>query len=307
MKRAAIILVAVVLALGGALLAFRALDPLGFGDAKRATRVALGLPKLWVRDYNLDTRGETALACPADALVIVTGGQSNAANALSDPLPADPAVPAFMALGGKCYRLRDPVLGATATGGSLWTAMGAALHRASGRPVVFINGAVGGTQLGDWLDDRSGYRQHLAAEVVAARRAGLVPAYVFWVQGETDAFALVDPALFVDQFRRLIPQLDTATGRVPWLIYRSTRCTERRGNGPAIDAAVTAFATTSDRIILGPDASALGPEKRRDGCHFNAAGRAALVTETVAIIGPRLQAAPASVPATPRSGVPASR
>ena len=306
-KRTAIILVAVVLALGGALLAFRAHDPLGFIDARREARIALGLPKLWVRDYNHDTRGEAALACPADALVIVTGGQSNAANALSDPLPADAALPAFMALGGKCYRLRDPVLGATSTGGSLWTAMGAALHRASGRPVVFINGAVGGSQLGDWLDDRSGYRQHLAAEVVAARRAGLVPGYVFWVQGETDAFVLVDPALFVDQLRRLMPRLDAATGRVPWLVYRSTRCTIRRGNGPAIDAAVTAFAATSDRAILGPDASALGPDKRRDGCHFNAAGRDLLVAETVAIIGPRLQARRAFRPAMPQSGVPASR
>jgi hypothetical protein len=288
-KRAAIIIMALVLAIGGALLAFRALDPLGYIDARRAARLALGLPKLWSHDYNVDTRGLAVVACPSGALVIVTGGQSNAANALSDPLPADPAVPTFMTLGGKCYPLRDPVLGATAKGGSLWTAMGTALTRATGRPVVFINGAVGGSQLGDWLDDRSGYRQHLAAEVVAARRAGLAANYVFWVQGETDAFALVDPATFVAQLQALIAGLDPATGPVPWLVYRSTHCMERRGNGPEIDAAVTALARGTNRMVLGPNASVLGPEMRHDGCHFNAAGREALVAETLGILGLELR------------------
>jgi hypothetical protein len=63
---------------------------------------------------------------------------------------------------------------------------------------------------------------------------------------------------------------------------------ERRGNGPEIDAAVTALAARSNRVVLGPNASALGPEMRHDGCHFNAAGRDALVAETLAIVGPRL-------------------
>ena len=282
-------MVLVVLALGGATIGFRASNPLGFGDAKRELRLALGLPKLWSKDYNVDTRGSAAVACPADALVIVTGGQSNAANALSDPLPADPDAAAYMALGGKCYRLRDPVLGATASGGSLWTAMGSALYRATGRPVVFINGAVGGSQLGDWLDDRSGYRAHLARNVVAARQAGLVPRYMFWVQGETDAFALVDPGLFVTELQALITRFDPATGPIPWLVYRSTHCMERRGNGPEIDAAVTALAQRSGRVMLGPNASALGPEMRHDGCHFNTAGRDALVAETLVIMAPSLR------------------
>jgi len=279
----------VLLALGGALIGLRAGNPLGFMDAKRELRLALGLPKFWSKNYNADPRGEATIACPADALVIVTGGQSNAANALSDPLPADPDVSAFMALGGKCYRLRDPVLGATAAGGSLWTAIGSALYRATGQPVVFINGAVGGSQLGDWLDDRSGYREQLASNVAAARRVGLVPRYVFWVQGETDAFALVEASLFVTQLQTLITRFDVATGPIPWLVYRSTRCKDRRGNGPEIDAAVAAMAQRSNRVILGPNASALGPDMRHDGCHFNSAGRDALVSETLAIMGPRVR------------------
>ena len=41
--------------------------------------------------------------------------------------------------------------------------------------------------------------------------------------------------------------------------------------------------------MLGPNASALGPEMRHDGCHFNTAGRDALVAETLVIMAPSLR------------------
>ncbi len=290
MKRLFGLLLAVALVLGLAVLAYARIDPLGFSDTRREFRLALGLPKLWVHDFNTDTGDYERLACPrADAIVIVTGGQSNAANALSDPLPADPAAQAFMMYDGHCYRLRDPVLGATDRGGSLWTALGSALWRASGRPVVFINGAVGGSQLGDWLDDRSRYRQRLVAEVALAQAAGLMPDYVVWIQGETDAAVLLDPQQYVDEMRQLVDHLDASgvlAKDVPWIVFRSTRCKHRRGNGPAIDAAVTAWALRYQRIVLGPLASALGDDMRRDECHFNGAGRDALVRATVPIFVP---------------------
>ncbi len=296
MKRVIGLLLAVVLVLGLAVLAYARIDPSGFSDSKREFRLAMGLPKLWVRDFNTDTGDYERLACPgADAIVIVTGGQSNAANAFSEPLPADPAAQAFMMYGGHCYRLRDPVLGATDRGGSLWTGLGSALWRASGRPVVFINGAVGGSQLGDWLDDRSRYRQRLIAEVAMARAAGLVPDHVIWIQGETDAAVLLDPARYVDEMRQLVDRFDASgvfAKDVPWIVFRSTHCMHRRGNGPAIDAAVTAWALHYPRIVLGPLASALGDDMRRDGCHFNGAGRDALVRATLPIFVPAVAAGP---------------
>ena len=294
-RRLLLVVLALGLAAGLALLAYARVDPLGFADHKREVRVALGLPKLWVTGFNIDPAGYARAPCPADALVIITGGQSNAANALSDPLPVDPAAQAFMFHGGACYRLRDPVLGASKApadgrgGGSLWTALGSALSLRTGKPVVFINGAVGGTQLGDWLDDRSTYLERLLANVAGARKQGLVPAYVLWVQGETDAMALLPPAEFTSQINQLIARFD-AVGLVPktapWVVYRSTHCLQRRGNGPEIDAAVAALAARSDRIILGPAASDLDDDHRRDGCHFNALGREALTADVLAILAP---------------------
>jgi hypothetical protein len=291
LKALAVFAVAAVVA-GIALLAFNRLDPAGFADRKRELRIALGLPKAWVTDFHTDTAGYVAARCPViDPIVIVTGGQSNGANALGDPLPADAKAQAFMVEGGKCWQLRDPVLGTTGAMGSLWTGLGLALYKSTGRPVVFINGAVGGVQLGDWLDDRSGYRQRLAARIAGARTAGLNADFVLWVQGETDAAVGLPPATFVAQLQALIARFDAdgSIGKnVPWVIYRSTHCLERRNNGPEIDRAVTAFAATSDRIILGPNGSALGNDKRRDGCHFNGKGRDALTAEVLPLLLARL-------------------
>ena len=281
-----LMLLLLVLVLG--VFAFSRIDPTGFGDARRSVRVALGLPKIWVKGVNTDTRGLVAVACPADAIVIVTGGQSNAANALSDPLQPDSASHSYMVQDGRCYPLRDPVLGATGQGGSLWSGLGPALARQSGRPVVFINGAVGGSQLGDWLDERSGYAARLLTQVAAARQAGMTADHVIWIQGETDAAARTDPAVYVGQLKALMVVFDasgTLPADVPWLVFRSTRCKDRPNNGAALDAAVTAFAEQSPRVTAGPLASALGNEARWDTCHFNGHGRDLLVAETLPLLG----------------------
>lgn len=91
--------------------------------------------------------------------MILTGGQSNAANSVSAPIMAEVKVPAFQWYGGACYRLGDPLLGVTGSEGSLWSGLG--LEIARERPVIFVNTAVGGTSYRAWLDWRSGYFQGL--------------------------------------------------------------------------------------------------------------------------------------------------
>ena len=289
LKRVLATVLALCLAAGLGVFAMKRLQPERFTELRREVRLALGLPKLWSTSFNTDTRGLAPVPCPAGAIVLVTGGQSNAANAFADPLvpPADSG--ALMMLAGRCYPLRDPVLGATGDRGSLWTGLGPALARTAGRPVIFINGAVGGSQLGDWADARSGYVRHLAGEVAAARKAGVVADKVIWIQGETDAAVQLPPALYVEQMQAVMAAFDAAgvmPQQTPWLVFRSTRCKARANNGPAIDAAVTAWAAREPRVILGPNASALGYDARWDDCHFNGRGRDALVAETLPLLLP---------------------
>lgn len=260
-------------------------------DARRTIRVTLGLPKFWVREYNADLTGNVRLPCPGgDPLVIVTGGQSNAANSFDPVGDAAPVKDAYMFFDGHCYALRSPVLGTTGKYDSLWPLLGARIVAHTQRPVVFINGAVGGSQLGDWLDDRSHYRQWLLDRMQDAHAIGLTPDLILWIQGETDAAARIEPSLYVDQMRKLVSRFDKEgpAGQAKWVLYRSTRCKERPNNGPDLERALTAFAGKfpDDRIFIGPHASRLDNRFRRDQCHFNSRGRDRLVDETMKVIEP---------------------
>jgi hypothetical protein len=278
--------IGLVAALG--LLVFSRVQPLQFADARREVRLALGLPKIWSTDFHDAPGAVQPVQCPAgEVIVIMTGGQSNAGNALSDPLVPAPDSQSYMMHNGSCYPLQDPVLGATGEGGSLWSGLGPALAARRGQPVVFINGAVGGSQVADWLDQRSGYFDRLVRQVAAAKRSGLVVDQVIWVQGETDAAVRLDPATYVAQMQALVAAFDASgalPADVPWLVFRSTRCKDRPNNGPALDAAITDWAASDPRVTAGPLASALGNDARRDGCHFNARGRDILVEQALPLL-----------------------
>lgn len=260
-----------------------------YSDVQRTIRIALGLPKFWVTSFNDDVTRYRPVACPAPgALVIVTGGQSNAANHYEHAPPADANSNTFMFYGGKCYKLQSPVLGATGEDDSLWPALGDKLNVATGRPVVFINGAVGGTQLGDWLDARSRYLERLVGQIRQARQAGFKPDFVVWIEGETDAAIELAPDVYAHEQRALIDKLDdlgATDSRTRWVLYRSTHCSKRTGNGPAIEHAIAELARQEgDRIVLGPNVTGYDDSFRRDGCHLNTRGRDRLVDESLPIL-----------------------
>jgi Carbohydrate esterase, sialic acid-specific acetylesterase len=269
---------------------------LRYVDAKRNVRIALGLPKFWVTSFNEDVSRYTKVQCPGpgeDALVIITGGQSEAANSYGPAPPADQNLRTFMFYDGKCYKLQSPVLGATSEADSLWPTLGDKLNAETDRPVVFINGAVGGTQIGDWLDSRSGYLGRLAHQILLARKVGLDPDLVLWIQGETDAAVETDPESYTRDQQALIERLDALGATNPetkWVIYRSTHCTDRSNNGSAIERAISELASKeSNRIVLGPRLTGYDDNLRRDGCHLNARGRDRLVNDTLSsLIGSKL-------------------
>jgi hypothetical protein len=241
---------------------------------------------LWYTKYNDDASLNTELPCPQDdALVIVAGGQSNAANSY-DPAPPPDANPrTFMFFGGKCYKLRSPVLGASDDRDSLWPSLGQKLNAATKRPIVFIIGAMGGTQIGDWADQRSHYLSRLIDQVLAARKIGLNPAFVLWIQGETDAGIKIDPATYVDQQRAIIERMAAAgatDARTPWVVFLSTRCLHRPNNGPEIEKALKEESRQSgSSVVIGPNVTSYDDDFRRDTCHLNERGRDRLASETL--------------------------
>jgi hypothetical protein len=264
-----------------------------YRDVQRNIRIALGLPKHWQISFNDNVSRYLSVPCPNnDAIVIVTGGQSNAANSYESAPPADYNPQTFMFYDEKCYKLQSPVLGASGEADSLWPSLGDKLNMRVGRPMVFINAAVSGTQIGDWLDDRSRYLERLAHQILLARKLGLKPNFVLWIQGETDAGVQLDPTTYAREQEALITKLHSSgatNSKTKWVIYRSTHCTNRPNNGPAIELALSKLASKDDRIVLGPEVTDYDDNFRHDGCHLNTRGRDRLVNDSLStIIGSKL-------------------
>jgi len=278
--------------------------------SKQAIFRRLDPPRYWYRDIHDELLASPPMDCPIDPIVIVTGGQSNAANELSDAVDARTDLPAAMFYKGQCYPLADPLLGATGHRGSLWAALGHRLASETKRAVVFINGAITATTFEHWLAPDSGYLERLETAVREARAVGLKPHILLWHQGESDALARIAYAKHAERLNRLVTALLTRIIPSPdarLVLFRASVCTGARAAGnPELVAAQTEVASHHVRVVLGPDTDRLGARFRYDGCHFNDRGRDAVVEATLDVIRSLLAGMPqpASQPAIPRSSTP---
>lgn len=156
-----------------------------FPLSQRLWTWALHSDKYYARSFWADTSVHEHTRCPETATVILTGGQSNAANSVSVPIASTSEIAAFQWYQGECYLLSDPLLWVTGSQDSIWSGLGQELAR--DQSVISINTAVGATSYRAWLDRRSGYFQRVSDAVNEASWQGLVPDLVFWHQGESDA------------------------------------------------------------------------------------------------------------------------
>lgn len=198
--------------------------------------------------------------CPTRARILVVAGQSNAGNH-SEPngYRAPPNVVNFYA--GKCYEARDPLLGATGTGGAIWGRMAARLVG----NVVIAPVSVGGTQIMQWAPGGL-FHQNLIATVQSLKASDMEPTAILWQQGEGDYYT--PGTEYAEDLGKLIASVKHETP-APFYAALSTRCQKQPSD--TIRAAVrSAVAATGAR--MGPDTDTLGAEFRRDGCHFNAKG-----------------------------------
>lgn len=253
-----------------------------YSETRLQVRTRLGLPKRWQSLPSADrAASRTKVACPSpDAvIVIVSGGQSNAANNI--PTKHVTRGPLYEWFDGQCFKLRDPLLGATGKNGSIWSLYAEQLSGQTGQAVMVIAGAVGGTQFADWNDPRSGYYAALRGRIDTARKAGYRIDAIIWHQGETDAAVERDLTAFRKDAGDLIGRLLADVPSAPLYLFQASRCTGTyRENGvPGLVRELRTLAATSPRIIAGMNTDALGKEYRWDTCHFNALGRRTISSE----------------------------
>lgn len=221
-----------------------------------------------------EIRDRVVVPCtaPGGTVVIVTLGQSNASNSGDVLYRPSGHVVNFNTHDGKCYDGRDPLLGTPGVGGNFATRLADILiARGDYQRVVLAPLAVDGTLVTQWAP---GGDLHYRLPLALARMAGarIAPDFFLWHQGEAEAFKEPDDVQrYANNVRVVVETLRRGGSTAPFFVAQTSVC-----YGPPQEAtrqAQRAAVSSEFGILPGPDTDVLGPEFRRDGCHFNEPGQ----------------------------------
>lgn len=200
------------------------------------------------------------------ALVI---GQSNAANAGRGRHASKKAVYNFF--NGKCYKARDPMLGASGDQGSVWTRLGDKLIEAGMYDrVVFVVVAAGGTSVRHWVPGSEMNNRMLSA-VEQLGKTNITITHVLWHQGEADMKTGTTAAQYKRDFLRMAAGMRKHGIDAPIYVSVATICRSRPDG--ELQRAQKELVSDSLKIFPGPDTDSISSRLyRRDGCHFSKTG-----------------------------------
>lgn len=212
------------------------------------------------------TLPETTLGRTMVALMF---GQSNAGN--SGETHGAIVAGVFEFHRGRFYEARDPLLGATGDGGSIWLRL-AAKTIASGAydKVVLVPFAVGTADIASFAPGGS-LHEGLLGVIADARERGLVFTHLLWDQGEADAFARTSASAYRQRFGEMVASIRAQGVNAPIYVARTTRCAKTRPSEELANAQ-RALVNPASGILAGPDLDVLGFAERYDGCHFSTEG-----------------------------------
>jgi len=171
---------------------------------------------------------------------------------------------------GRFLPLRDPVLGGTGEGGSVWTRFAVKLQDAELVDDLIISlRAVGGTAMQDWSTSGKCFSA-LRADLPEMQTCPVAPTHVVFHQGERDNFLETAEADYVAQFDPLYDLVRQAFPQISWIFCQATY---RMGViSHTIRQAQARIIAKYPDIHAGPDTDAWGDEFRIDGTHFNQKG-----------------------------------
>jgi hypothetical protein len=217
------------------------------------------------------TYGRTALRCdqiPQRPLVLLTLGQSNAANSGSGRFDAASGVYNFNLFDGRCYEARDPLLGASGDGGSAWIPLAQMLiENGLAEAVVVAPIAVSGSHVADWAPGGV-LAERIARAIGVLASTGLQVDALLWHQGESDRGTA--PAMYTESFLRMVGSIRGAGVSAPIYVAQATRCDAQED--ATLREAQAQLGALHAGVRQGPNTDALVGEKLRDGCHFTRLG-----------------------------------
>ena len=218
-----------------------------------------------------------SIANPPGTTVILTFGQSNAANSGEERYAARGQVHVFNIFDMRFYRAIDPLPGASHDGGSVWGRLGDKLIDAGVAPsVLFVPIAFGATYVQDWAPGGPHHRRLLFA-LHRLKSARIKIDMLCWHQGEADAnHTSMSADEYCGYFRSMLREVREAGVDAPVYVALATLCEEAPHpfqNRAEIRRGQRKLISIRDRILPGPDTDVIGIEHRRDGCHFAASGQ----------------------------------
>lgn len=222
--------------------------------------------------YGVTADRHSVLCGPSgdETLVLVTFGQSNAANSVVGRFGPVTGVDNFNPLDGRCYAARDPLLGAGGSGGSVWMPLaGEIIASGLASRVIVVPIGLGGTRVADWAPGgRLVGRLRQALDAMSA--AGLSAHAFLWHQGESDRGTARDA--YQQAFLAMVRVIRASGSRAPIYVARASRCDS--SIGPDIRAAQSDLGSNYPELGLrsGPDTDTLAGPVWREGCHFTRAG-----------------------------------
>lgn len=219
------------------------------------------------------TAGRESVTLPATApartMVALVFGQSNAGN--GGETRGVTVAGAFEFHRGRIYEARDPLLGATGDGGSVWLRLAAkAIASGAYDKVVLVPFAVGAADVASFAPGGS-LHDGLLAVIAGARERGLVFTHLLWDQGEADAYARTSAEAYRQRFGAMVASIRALGVNAPIYVARTTRCAKIRPS-EVLANAQSALVNPASGIRAGPDLDTLGFAERYDGCHFSTEG-----------------------------------
>jgi len=220
----------------------------------------------------------SSVALQRGVLVILTFGQSNAANMGEGHYTPKGPVYAFNVFDMQYYVAADPIPGASGDGGAVWGRLGDKLVNANfARSVIFVPIAMGATFIQDWLPGGP-FCRRLQLAIHRLRLAGLNIDCLCWQQGEAEAnHTNMSAKDYSMHFGSLLGVLRYWGVTAPIYAAVATLC--EHGEHPCqnrveIRRAQKELVSPHRRVWSGPDTDRIGPDHRLDGCHFSKSGLA---------------------------------
>lgn len=204
-------------------------------------------------------------------MVALAFGQSLAANEGKSPFYPRKGV--YNYYQGNFYQAKDPLLGATGIGGSVWSRFGDRLiAQNKADNIIFVNIAVGNTDILQW--SRGGIlHEKILQAIIEINQQGLNFTHLFWHQGEKNAGQFSDKQIYHELFQLMLKSMRQAGVQAPIYVDVGTLCNFASKGDPIFRQILKDLWDPSQGIFPGAETDQINIFHRFDGCHFDQEGQ----------------------------------